>query len=196
MPCPYGHTRCEMEEKIKHKTQEKSHAALDHLRMELAGVRTGRASLILFELLSVNAYGTMMPLKQLASMATPESGQVTIQPWDLGLISEIEKAVRSSSMGLSPINDGRIIRVPIPRLTEEKRKELVKVVRQMGETCKVEMRNIRREVNEDLKGLQKVGGFSEDDIKKNQDGAQKMTDQAIAQIGDIVSKKEEDILQV
>jgi len=185
-----------MEEKIKHKIQEKSHAALEHLHMELAGVRTGRASLILFEMLSVNAYGTMMPLKQLASLATPEPAQVTIQPWDLGLISEIEKAVRSSSMGLSPINDGRIIRVPIPRLTEEKRKELVKVVRQMGEVCKVEMRNIRREVNEELKGLQKSGGFSEDDLKKNQDGAQKMTDQAIAQIGDIVSKKEDDILQV
>ena len=185
-----------MEAKIKQKIDEKSHAALEHLRLELAGVRTGRASVILFELLSVNAYGTMMPLKQLASLATPESGQVTIQPWDIGLIPEIEKAIRLSTMGLSPINDGRMIRVPIPRLTEEKRKELVKVVRQMGEASKVEMRNIRREVNEELKGLQKTGGFSEDDMKKNQDGAQKITDQTIAQIGDIVSKKEEDILHV
>jgi len=185
-----------MEAQIKQKIESKGHAALEHLRGELAGVRTGRASLVLFESLSVNAYGTIMPLKQLASLATPESGQVTIQPWDLGLISEIEKAIRLSTLGLSPINDGKIIRVPIPRLTEEKRKELVKIVKHLGEECKVAIRNLRREVNDDLKGLQKTGGFSEDVIHRNQEEAQKMTDQMISQIGDIVAKKEEEVLQV
>mgnify|MGYP001616574009 CR=1 FL=1 len=183
-------------EVLKKQMTEKIDAALSHLKTELSGVRTGRASLVLFESLMVSFYGTLNPLKQIASLAIPESRSVTIQPWDISQIHEIEKAILSSSMGLTPQNDGRVIRVPIPLLTEEKRKDLVKVVKKMGEECKVNIRNIRREMNDSLKALQKEGEASEDQVKKSQEESQKMTDSAMVKVDEVVRKKEQDILQV
>ena len=144
----------------------------------------------------VNYYGTLTPLKQVASLATPESRMVTISPWDISAIPEIEKAILSSKMGLTPQNDGKIIRIPIPLLTEDKRKDLVKVVKKMGEESKVTIRNLRREINDSLKALQKEGSLSEDENKKSQDEAQKATDHAVIKVDEIVHKKEEEILQV
>ena len=185
-----------MDAGIKSKLEQRIAVVLDHLKVEMSGVRTGRASLILFESLSVNSYGVMMPLKQLASLATPESRLVTIQPWDIQLIPDIEKAIRLSSLGLTPTNDGKMIRVSIPPLTEEKRKDLVKVVKKQGEEGKVSVRNIRREINDEIKGLQKSGSLSEDGVRKNQDEVQKIANNAISKIDEMVQKKEEDILQV
>jgi ribosome recycling factor len=185
-----------MDSGVKHQLQEKIQAAIDHLKLDLAGIRTGRASLILFESISVDYYGTITPLKQLANLATPESRLVTIQPWDISQIGAIEKAIMTSNLGLTPTNDGKMIRLVIPLLTEEKRKELVKVVKKRGEDCRVTIRNVRRDVNDILKGLQKTAGLSEDLLRKSQEEAQKMTDQTIVVIDEIVKKKEEEVLQV
>ncbi len=185
-----------MDTELKKHLSEKIDASLEHLKVGLSGVRTGRASLILFEALMVNYYGTLTPLKQVASLATPESRTVTISPWDISAIAEIEKAIMSSNLGLTPQNDGKIIRIPIPLLTEEKRKDLVKVVKKMGEESKVTIRNLRRELNDSLKALQKEGSLSEDDNKRSQDEAQKATDQSMIKVDEIVHKKEVEILQV
>ena len=185
-----------MDTEIKKQMVERITASLEHLKVGLSGVRTGRASLILFESLMVNYYGALTPLKQVASLATPESRLVTISPWDVSQISEIEKAILSSNMGLTPQNDGKIVRVPIPLLTEDKRKDLVKIVKKMGEECKVTIRNLRRELNDSLKALQKEGSLSEDENRKSQEDAQKTTDQAMMKVDEIVRKKEEEILQV
>jgi ribosome recycling factor len=181
---------------LKKQMTEKVESSLTHLKTELSGVRTGRASLVLFESLMVSYYGTMTPLKQVALLAIPESRSVTIQPWDISQIHEIEKAILSSNLGLTPQNDGKIVRVPIPLLTQEKRKDLVKVVKKMGEECKVTIRNTRREFNDALKPLQKEGTLSEDLAKKGQEEAQKIIDQAMIKVDEIVRKKEEEILQV
>jgi ribosome recycling factor len=185
-----------MDAKIKQQLDEKTHAALEHLGVEMAGVRTGRASLILFESIMVNCYGSKMPLKQVASLAVPEARLVTIQPWDISQIGEIEKAILSSNIGLTPTNDGKIIRVAIPALTEEKRKDLVKLVKKLGEECKVTIRNTRREIIDELKKLQKEGTLSEDLFRKSQDEAQKMTDQTISKVDEMIAKKETEVLQV
>ncbi|MBI3358582.1 MAG: ribosome recycling factor [Nitrospirae bacterium] len=185
-----------MDTAIKKQMVEKINASLEHLKVGLSGVRTGRASLVLFESLMVNYYGTPTPLKQVASLATPESRLVTISPWDVSAIPEIEKAIMASKMGLTPQNDGKIVRIPIPLLTEDKRKDLVKVVKKMGEECKVTIRNLRRESNDSLKALQKEGSLSEDQVKKSQEEAQKTTDQAMIKVEETVRKKEEEILQV
>jgi ribosome recycling factor len=185
-----------MDTALKQHLSKKIEASLEHLKVGLSGVRTGRASLILFEALMVNYYGTLTPLKQVASLATPESRLVTISPWDISAIPEIEKAIMSGNLGLTPQNDGKIIRIPIPLLTEEKRKDLVKIVKKMGEECKVTIRNLRRELNDALKVLQKEGSLSEDEIHKSQDEAQKATDQSIIKVDETVHKKEVEILQV
>ncbi len=185
-----------MDTELKKQAADKINPALDHLKLGLSGVRTGRASLVLFESLMVNCYGALTPLKQVASLATPESRLVTISPWDPSQIPEIEKAILASKMGLTPQNDGRMIRIPIPLLTEDKRKDLVKVVKKMGEECKVTIRNTRRELNDSLKSLQKEGALSEDEVKRSQEESQKLTDQTMIKVDEIVRKKEEEILQV
>jgi len=185
-----------MDVALKKQMIEKIDASLEYLKVGLSGVRTGRASLVLFEALMVNYYGTLTPLKQVASLATPESRLVTISPWDVSAIPEIEKAILASKMGLTPQNDGKIIRIPIPLLTEDKRKDLVKVVKKMGEECKVTIRGLRRELNDALKTLQKEGSLSEDANHKRQEEAQKTTDQTMLKVDEIIRKKEEEILQV
>lgn len=181
---------------IKQKMLEKMGAAIDHLRKELGGVRTGRASLSLFDHLFVDYYGTSTPIRQVATLSIPEARQVAIQPWEASLIPEIEKAILSSGIGLTPSNDGKLIRLSVPPLTEERRKELVKLVKKMGEEGKISIRNIRREVNEELKDLQKKGDVSEDDCRKGQEEVQKLTDQQIQKLDEVIKKKEREILEV
>ena len=165
------------------------------LKNELNRVRTGRASLSLLDGIRVDYYGTLTPLNQMATLATPESRLITIQPWDTTVIKDVEKAILKSDLGLTPSSDGKIIRIAIPALTEERRKELVKVVNKIGEEHKVAVRNIRRDSNELLKGFKKDGDISEDDAFKAQDQVQKITDEYIQKIDDLGKEKEKEILE-
>ncbi|OEU79456.1 MAG: ribosome recycling factor [Desulfobacterales bacterium S5133MH4] len=169
--------------------------SIDALKNEFKKVRTGRASLALFEGIRVNYYGTQTPLNQLASLSIPESRLVIIQPWDQTVIGEIEKEILKSELGLTPMNDGKLIRIAIPPLTEERRKELVKIVRKMAEEHKVSIRNIRRDVNDFLKSMKKDGEISEDDSHKGQDKIQKITNEFIQQTDQVCQEKEKEILE-
>jgi ribosome recycling factor len=180
----------------KQKATERMEAALEHLKHELAGLRTGRASLALLDGIKVDYYGTPTPLKQVANLAVPESRLLTIQPWEPPMIREIEKAIQASGLGLTPSNDGKIIRVPIPPLSEERRKELIKVCKKHGEESKVSIRNIRRDSNEELRHRLKEGHVSEDEVRKSETEVQKLTDQYVQKIDQILKKKEEEILEV
>lgn len=184
-----------MIDSILEDARHKMASAIDALKKEFKKIRTGRASAALFEGLKIDYYGTLTPLNQVASLSVPESRLVVIQPWDQSVIGEIEKEILKSELGLTPMNDGKIIRVPIPPLTEERRKELVKVVRKVSEEYKVSVRNIRRDTNEVLKGLKKDGEISEDDLYRTQDKVQKMTDDHIRSIDEACQGKEKEILE-
>lgn len=162
---------------------------------EFAGVRTGRASTALVQGIAVDYYGTPTPLQQVATVATPETRLITIQPWDQSLVPAIEKAILKSGLGITPANDGRIIRIAIPPLTEERRKELVRIVRRMTEEGRVAIRNIRRDANEKLKSLEKQKQISEDSLKKATDSVQKLTDNYIKEIEMALASKEKEILE-
>jgi ribosome recycling factor len=181
---------------LKNKMRQKMDQTLEHLRKDLAGVRTGRASLVLLDGIQVSYYGSPAPLKQVAALAVPDPRLITIQPWEVSLIPEIEKAITAANLGLNPTNDGKLIRLTIPPLTEERRKELVKQVKKMGEDTKVVIRNIRRDTNEDVKKLFKDTKISEDDQRKAQDEIQKITDQYIAKIDEMIKKKDAEVLEV
>ncbi len=165
-------------------------------RKELGAVRTGRASLSIFEGILVDYYGTPTPISQVASLSTPESRLIIIQPWEPRLIPEIEKAIQTSPLGLTPANDGKIIRIPIPPLTEERRKEIVKLVKKMAEDARVAVRNIRRDSNEEIKRAGKETHLSEDETKKTQEDIQKLTDEYIHKVDEILKKKEQEIMEV
>ncbi|MBN1841328.1 MAG: ribosome recycling factor [Deltaproteobacteria bacterium] len=175
--------------------RERMGKSIDALKNEFKKIRTGRASLALFEDIRVNYYGTTTPLKQMASLSVPESRLVIIQPWDQTVIGEIEKEILKSELGLTPMNDGKLIRIAIPPLTEERRKELVKVVRKIDEEYKVSIRNIRRDANEFLKSLKKDGEISEDDFFKAQDQVQKITNEYIQLADQVCQEKETEILE-
>ena len=181
---------------LKKKMVEKMEGAQDHLRSELAGIRTGRASLSLLDGIKVDYYGTPTPVRQVASLATPEPRLITIQPWESNLIGEIERAIQTSDLGVTPTNDGKIIRLALPPLNEERRKELVKLAKKLGEETKVTIRNIRRDTNEELKKLHKDTKITEDELRKAQDEVQKVTDQGIQRIDEMIKKKESEILEV
>jgi ribosome recycling factor len=168
---------------------------VDALKNEYKKIRTGRASLALFEGIRVDYYGNLTPLNQMASLSIPESRLVVIQPWDQSVIGAIEKEILKSELGLTPVNDGKIIRVPIPPLTEERRKELVRLVRKTAEEHKVSVRNIRRDTNELLKGLKKDGEVSEDDFFKAQDQVQEITNEYIKLVDQTCQEKEKEILE-
>ncbi len=185
-----------MIEEIIEEAREKMEKSVDALRKELKRIRTGRASLSVFDGVRVNYYGTPTPLNQLASLSVPESRLITIQPWDASAIKEIEKAILKSNLGLTPTSDGKIIRITIPPLTEDRRKEIVKQVNKICEDYRVAVRNIRRDANEMLKGLKKDGDASEDDVKKSLDDVQKITDDHIRQIDDIFKEKEKETLEL
>lgn len=181
---------------IRHTAIGKMDGAVEHLKRELAGLRTGRASVALLDNIRVDYYGTMTPLRQVANLSTPDARLITIQPWEPPLIKEIEKALASSGLGVTPSNDGKIIRVPLPPLTEERRKELSKICKKHGEEAKVHIRGFRREANEELKKLQKDAKLTEDELRKSEADIQKLTDQYIQKIDDAIKKKEHEILEV
>ena len=184
-----------MIESIYQETRDSMGKSIDALRNELNKVRTGRASLTILDGIRVDYYGTLTPLNQMATLSVPESRLISIQPWDVSVIKEIEKAILKSDLGLTPSNDGKIIRISIPPLTEDRRKELVKVINKISEDHKVAVRNIRRDSNELLKGLKKDGDISEDDAFKAQDQVQKITDEHIKLIDDVNKDKEKEILE-
>lgn len=184
-----------MIESIYQETREGMNRSIDSLKNEFKRVRTGRASLSILDGIRVEYYGTMTPLNQMASLSIPESRLITIQPWDVSVIKDIEKAILKSDLGLTPSNDGKLIRISIPPLTEERRKELVKIIYKKSEEHRVAVRNIRRDSNELLKGLKKDGEISEDDAFRAQDQVQKITDKYIKLIDDVCKEKEKEILE-
>jgi len=185
-----------MQKELRKKGVERMEGATEALKKELASVRTGRASLALLDGIVVDYYGTPTPLQQVASLSIPDPRQIAIQPWEQRIISEIEKAIMKSDLGLTPSNDGKIIRIGIPTLTEERRKQLVKIVRKRAEESKIAVRNIRRDVNDELKKLEKEQHLSEDDVKKFHDEIQKLTDSYVAKIDEILKHKETEIMEV
>ncbi len=176
-------------------TRERMGKSIDALDNELKRVRTGRASLNILDGIRVDYYGTQTPLNQMASLSVPESRLIVIQPWDATVIKDIEKALLKSDLGLTPSSDGKLIRLAIPPLTEERRKELVKVTSKMCEDYKVAIRNIRRDSNEFLKMAKKEGDISEDDLFKGQDQIQEITDEFVKRIDEIFKEKEKEILE-
>ncbi|OGP82451.1 MAG: ribosome recycling factor [Deltaproteobacteria bacterium RBG_16_54_11] len=166
------------------------------LEKELGKVRTGRASLALLDDIRVDYYGTPTPLNQAATLSVPESRLIVIQPWDNSLLGEIEKAILKSELGMTPTNDGKVIRITIPRLTEERRKELVKVVKKMGESSKVGVRNIRRDVIEELRTMEKGKDISEDELHQLQNQVQKTTDTFVEKIDEVIEAKEKEIMEI
>jgi ribosome recycling factor len=185
-----------MVQELRKKTNERMTGAVDALKKEFSSIRTGRASLALVDGISIDYYGTVTPVQQLASLSIPESRQIAIQPWEPRIIPDIEKAILKSDLGLTPMNDGKTIRINIPILTEERRKQLVKVVRKRAEESKIAVRNIRRDSNEELKKLEKEKHLSEDDAKKEHDDIQKITDSFIKKIDEVLQHKEKEIMEV
>lgn len=185
-----------MIELVYEEMEEKMEKTLAAFAGELRKVRTGRASLSLLDGVSVDYYGASTPLNQLASLSVPESRLIVIQPWDANAIKEVEKAILQSNIGLTPNNDGKIIRLVVPPLTEERRKEIARQVRQMAEDYKVAMRNVRRDANETVKQMKKDGDISEDDAFASKDKVQEITDKYITRIDQAFQEKEKEILEL
>lgn len=185
-----------MDANTKTKLHDKIDAAMEHYRREAASIRTGRASPAFLDNIKVNFYGTPTPIKQVGTLSIPDSRTLLISPWDTSQIVEIEKALLASDLGITPSNDGKVVRLSFPPLTEERRKDLVKHVKKIGEESKVQIRNARRDINDELKKQQKDGKLSEDELRKNQDEVQKQIDQSIAKLDELILKKEQEILEV
>jgi len=177
-------------------SQQSMDKALDNLKREFSRVRTGRASVSLLDEVRVNYYGTPTPLNQVGTLVVPEPRLITIQPWEKQLIPEIEKAIFKADLGLNPSSDGQLVRIAIPPLTEDRRKEMVKQVRRMGEDAKVAVRNVRRDANDTLKKLEKDKEISEDDLKRAEKEVQEITDAHIKKIDDAVAHKEAEIMEI
>jgi len=175
---------------------KKMNDSVEHTRRELGAVRTGRASLSILDGVRVEYYGTETPLTQVCSLTVPDPTLIVAQPWDVSLIGKIEKAIRASDLGLNPANDGKVIRIPIPQLTEERRKQLAKRVHDIAEHHRTAIRLERREANEALKKMLKDRTISEDDEKRGLDQIQKLTDQHIRQIDEMAKHKEDEILKI
>jgi len=184
-----------MKDEILSELREKMNNTVASLKKDFLRIRTGRASTALFDGIKVNCYETKMPLDQVASISVPESRQITIKPWDQTILGEIEKSILKSELGLTPMNDGKIIRISIPPLTEERRKELAKLAKKMSEEGKVAIRNHRRDANEMLKELKNEKELSEDDLFKAQDDVQKITDEYIKKIDAVTAEKEKEIIE-
>ena len=184
-----------MLDEIYQETGDNMGKSIASLENEFKRIRTGRASVSILDGIRVEYYGTPTPLNQMTSLSVPESRLISIQPWDVSVIKEIEKAILKSDLGLTPSSDGKIIRIAIPPLTEERRKELVKVINKMSEDHKVAVRNLRRDANDMIKELKKEGEISEDEAFKAQDQVQKITDEHITLIDEINNKKEKEILE-
>ncbi|ASA22229.1 ribosome recycling factor [Paenibacillus donghaensis] len=184
-----------MPQSIKKSAEERMEKAILSLRRDLATLRAGRASASLLDRIQVEYYGSPTPINQLANVSTPDSRTLLIQPWDKTSLSEIERAIMKSDLGLTPANDGTIIRLSIPALTEERRNDLVKLTKKFGEEGKIAIRNIRRDANDDIKKLEK-NGISEDESHGHQEDIQKTTDKFIAEVDKVLLSKEKEIMEV
>ncbi|SNR89168.1 ribosome recycling factor [Anaerovirgula multivorans] len=176
--------------------EEKMNKTLKVLKDDLNSIRAGRANPAMLDRLTIDYYGTVTPIKQIASVTAPEPRMITIQPYDPSIMNLIEKAIQQSDLGINPSNDGKIIRLNIPQLTEERRRDLTKIVKKTAEDSKVALRNERRNVNDALKKMQKDGELTEDDLKAAQDEVQKITDKFTKQIDEMIENKEKEILEV
>lgn len=183
-------------ENVKAHTGERMKKSIEALKDDFNTIRTGRASAALFEKIKVDYYGEPTPLNQVATISIPEARLVVIQPWDKSVLAEIEKAIQKSELSLNPNNDGKLIRINIPPLTEERRKEFVKVAKNMAEQSRVAVRNIRRDANDELKKKQKSGDITEDDEKRGHEDIQKMTDDFINDINAVLEEKEKEIMEI
>jgi len=181
---------------VERSAQEKMQLSIEVLKKELGTIRTGRATPALLDGVNVEYYGAPTPVTQVASVSIPESRSIVIQPWDPTIMGEIEKAILRANLGLTPTNDGKVIRISIPALTEERRKDLVKVARKYAEEGRVSLRNVRRDVNEQVKKLEKDGKISEDDLHRAQERVQKLTDDFTAQVNQAIEKKEKEIMEI
>jgi ribosome recycling factor len=179
-----------------HKHRDRMDKAVQALKEEFAGLRTGRASAGLLEPVQVEAYGSMVPLNSVGAISVPEPRMITVSVWDKGTVSAVEKAIRAAGLGLNPMTDGTTVRVPIPPLTEERRRDLVKLAAKYAEQQRVAVRNVRRDANEELKRAEKDGAISQDEEKKLHGEVQKFTDDAIKRIDDALHVKEQEIMQV
>jgi ribosome recycling factor len=176
--------------------ERRMHGAIEAFRKELAGLRTGRASPSLLDPVKVQAYGTEMPLNQVAAVSVPEPRMLAVTVWDINNIKPTEKAIRDSDLGLNPMTEGNIIRIPIPELNEERRKDLIKVAHKYAEQARVAIRNVRRDGMDSIKKQEKDGDIGQDEARRHSDEIQKITDKATAEIDEILAEKEEEIMQV
>ncbi len=181
---------------VVEETREKMDKAIDHVRSEMSNVRTGRASSALLEPLIVDYYGSPTPLRQLAGFSVPDAMLLVITPYDKGSLNDIERAIAGSDLGINPTNDGNVIRLSFPTLTEERRKELVKVVRHKAEEGKVAVRNLRRDSRKELEGLQKDGSLSTDELERVEKDIEKLTHEQVSSIDRLLAQKEQELLQV
>jgi ribosome recycling factor len=181
---------------LKKDAEHRMQKAVETVHQEFVKIRTGRASTALLDAVKVTYYGNLVPIAQTATITIPEPRLIVIQPWDRSMIPEVEKAILKSDLGLTPSNDGTFVRLPIPKLSEERRKDLVKVVKKFAEEGRVAVRNVRRDANEHLKKLEKSHEISEDDLNQVLTETQKMTDKHIKDIDDLLDKKEKEILEV
>jgi len=184
-----------MPQAIKKNAEERMEKAVSALKRELASLRAGRASAALLDRVQVEYYGTLTPVNQLASITVPDARTLLIQPWDKSAMSDIEKAIMKSDLGLTPSNDGSVIRITIPMLTEERRAELVKLIKKYGEEAKVAVRNVRRDANDEIKKREK-SDISEDEARRHQDDIQKMTDRYTAEIDKMIAAKEKEVMEI
>lgn len=181
---------------IKNTVEQKMHKSVEAFKNELTKIRTGRAHPGILDQVQLDYYGSMVPISQVANVTLLDARTISVQPWEKGMGAKIEKAIRESDLGLNPSSQGDLIRVPMPPLTEERRKELTKVVKSAGEDAKIAVRNLRRDANEQAKKLQKDKAITEDDERRSQDEVQKMTDKTIIEIDKLVQSKEAEILAV
>lgn len=185
-----------MIKEIIKETENHMKGAIEATKHEFQGVRTGRANPGILDRVTVEYYGTPTPLSQVASINTPDFRTIVVQPWDKSILGAIEKTIQKADLGLNPINDGSVIRLPIPQLTEERRKELVKLIKKESEEKKIAIRNLRRDANDKVKALEKEGKVSEDDSKKALEEIQKLTDKYILEIDKLVEIKDKEIMEV
>lgn len=176
--------------------RERMEKALEAMRRDFSTVRTGKASPALLDSIRVEAYGSQMPLNQVGTVSAPEPRLLVIQPWDRAMMGPIEKAIQMSDLGINPSNDGKVVRVPIPPLTEERRRDFVRMLHKMAEEGRVAVRHARKEANDEIKQRQKDGELSEDDLRREQDEVQKLTDQYVQKIDDLLKHKEAEIMEV
>ncbi len=185
-----------MVNKIQKQAEERMTGAIENLRYELNKIRTGKASPSILDGVKVNYYGSVVPLKQAASISVPEIRLITVQPWDKSMINEIEKTILKSDIGLTPVSDGHIIRLPIPQLTEERRVDLVKQAKRLGEEIKISIRTSRREANESIKNAEKDSAISEDESHRAQDKIQELTNNYTKTVDEILNAKEREIMEI